>query len=276
VRMIFEHGFFHGDPHPGNILIGGTPEQPVLGLVDLGQVGRLTPKLRDRLIDLVLAIGREDHRAIADALYAIGRPSKKIDRTAYEAEVARLADKYLRKRLGDIEMVELLRDLAGGAVRYGVEMPTEFVMVGKALMTVEGIGRQIYPQLNVAEEVKPYLARVLSVRYSPERITGDLLHLASRFSASATELPALTDEILEDLRRGRLTLEIKQTDLRHAYERLGRRIYSATLLGASVVTAGILISQDRSALGWGLLGAAALMALLHNISMALGKHRPPR
>src|SRR5262249_7626360 len=84
-RMIFEHRFLHADPHPGNILITGDPADPVLGLVDLGLVGRLGPKLRDRLIDLVVAIGREDHRAMAAALYAVGHPTKKIDRSAFEA-----------------------------------------------------------------------------------------------------------------------------------------------------------------------------------------------
>ncbi len=276
VRMIFEHGFFHADPHPGNILITGSKEQPVLGLIDLGMVGRLTPKLRDRLIDLLLAVGREDTRAIADALYAIGRPTKKIDRAAYEAEVARLSEKYLRKQLKDIVFSELIRDLAGGALKYGVEVPAEFMIVGKALMTMEGIGRQIYPRLNVAEEVRPYLAQVLSHRYSPERLTGDLMHLLTKLSAAANELPALTEEIVEDLRRGRLTVEVRQTSLQHAYERLGKRIYSGTVLGAALITSGILFSNGLPALGWMMLAAAAILGPLNAIALALGKHKPPR
>jgi ubiquinone biosynthesis protein len=276
VRMIFEHGFFHADPHPGNVLITGDPSAPVVGLIDLGLVGRLTSKLRDRLIDLLLAVGREDPRAIADALYAIGRPTKKIDRTAYEAEVTRLADKYLRKSLQDIAFSELIRDLVGAAVRYGIEVPADFTMVGKALMTMEGIGRQIHPRLNVAEEVRPYLAQVLSHRYSPERMTSDLMHLLNRFSASASELPGLAEEILEDLRRGRLTLEVKQSSMQHAYERLGRRIFASTLLSASLITGGILVSHGQAPLGWGLLGGAAFLGSLNALALALGKYRPPR
>jgi ubiquinone biosynthesis protein len=276
VRMIFEHGFFHADPHPGNLLIDGPPDAPIVGMIDLGLVGRLTPKLRDRLIDLLLAVGREDSRAVADALYVIGRPSKKIDRNAYDAEVSRLAEKYLRKRLEDIEFSQFLRDLIGGAVKYGVEVPADFMMVGKALMTMEGIGRQIHPRLNVAEEVRPYLAEILSHRYSPERMTSDLMHLLNRFSASASELPALADELLEDLRRGRIAVEVKQTTAVHAYERLGKRIFGATLLGASLITAGILFASQRDPLAWGLLALAAAMSSLQAIALALGKRRPPR
>jgi ubiquinone biosynthesis protein len=258
------------------LLIEGTADAPVVGMIDLGLVGRLTPKLRDRLIDLLIAVGREDSRAVADALYAIGRPSKKIDRSAYDAEVSRLAEKYLRKRLEDIELSGFLRDLIGGAVKYGVEVPADFMMVGKALMTMEGIARQIYPKLNVAEEVRPYLADILSHRYSPERLTGDLMHLLNRFSASASELPGLADELLEDLRRGRLAVEVKQPSAQHAYERLGKRIFGGTLLGASLITAGILFASHRDPLAWGLLALAGLASSMQAIALALGKHRPPR
>jgi ubiquinone biosynthesis protein len=276
VRMIFEHGFFHADPHPGNILIAGTPEEPVLGLIDLGLVGRLSPKLRDRLVDLVIAIGREDYRAMAAALYAIGHPTKRIDRAAFEAEVERLADKYLHKQLQDVEFAELIRDLAKGAVRYGIEIPPDFMLVGKALMTIEGIARQIYPELNVAAEVKPYVTSILGARYSPERITNDLLHLATRLGSTATELPGLADDILEDLRQGRLTLEIRQASLLLAQDRLGRRIFTGVIIAAMVIAAAILLAGAHTLIGGAMLGVAATWGVLHSAAMALSKNRPPR
>jgi ubiquinone biosynthesis protein len=276
IRMIFEHGFFHADPHPGNILIAGTPDEPILGLIDLGLIGRLSPKLRDRLVDLVIAIGREDYRAIAAAVYAIGRPTKKIDRAAFEAEVMRLSDKYLHRPIGNIEFSDMIRDLVGGAVRYGIEVPPDFVMVGKALMTVEGIARQIYPGFDIATEVRPYLADIIGTRYSPERITNDLIHLATRIGATATELPAVAEEILEDLRKGRLTLEVRQATLLHAQERLGRRVFTGMLLGGTVIGASILLSTDHVLLGWTMLAGAAAWGFLHSVALALGRNRPPK
>jgi ubiquinone biosynthesis protein len=275
VRMIFEHGFFHADPHPGNILISGSREEPVIGLVDLGLVGRLSPKLRDRLIDLVIAIAREDYRAVATALYAIGRPTKKIDRNAYEAEITRLVDKYLHRKLEDIQIAELIRDLAGGAVRYGIEVPADFMMVGKALMTVEGIARQIYPGLNVAAEVRPYLTEIVGVRYSPERITNDLLHLATRLGATAADLPAVAEDVLDDLRQGRLTLEVRQPSVQQAQERLGRRVFAGLVLGSTLISGSILLGSDHSWIGLGMLAAAGGWGLLHTVSMAISKTRPP-
>jgi ubiquinone biosynthesis protein len=276
IRMIFEHGFFHADPHPGNILITGSADAPVLGLIDLGLVGRLGPKLRDRLVDLMLAVAREDHRAMATALYAIGRPTRKIDRAAFEAEVVRLADKYLRRTLHDIEFSELIRDMARCALEYGIEVPPEFAMVGKALMTVEGIARQIYPGLNIANEVRPYLVDVIGARYSPERITNDLVHLATRLGSTATELPALAEDIIEDLRQGRLTVEVRQTDVVNAQERLGRRIFTGAILSSSVLGASILIATNHLWFGGVMLAATAAWGLLHQITLALGKTRRAR
>lgn len=276
VRMIFEHGFFHADPHPGNILITGPNEDPIIGLIDLGLVGRLSPRLRDRLVDLLIAIARDDPKAIADALYAIGRPTKKIDRAAYENEVAMLSDKYLRKNLGDIQVAELIRDLARGALKYGVEVPTDFLMVGKALMQVEGIGRQIYPDLNVAAELKPYFAEIMGYRYSPERITNDLVSLATRLGMAAQEFPEGAADILEDIRQGRLSIEVRQPSVSHAHERLGRRVFAGLCMGAMLVSGAILVASDHQYMGGGVLIAAGVWAFIHNAAMALSKNTPPR
>jgi ubiquinone biosynthesis protein len=167
IKMIFEDGFFHADPHPGNILISGSPEAPVFGLIDLGMVGRLSPEMRDRCIDLMVAAGRNDYVAIADALYAMATPTKRVDMRAYRAEVAMLAERYLGKQLKDIELSGLISDLVGGAKKFGLEIPADFLLVGKALMTIEGVGKEIYPDLDVFEQSKPLFIELLKQRYSP-------------------------------------------------------------------------------------------------------------
>jgi ubiquinone biosynthesis protein len=274
VKMIFEHGFFHADPHPGNILVLGTLEEPVLGLVDLGLVGRLSPRLRDRLVDLLIAAGTRDPRAITDALYAIGKPTKKVDRTALEADISRLSDKYLGRRLGDVAFSDLIRDLANASMRYGMEMPPELVMVGKAVMTVEGIARQIYPQLDVVEEMRPYFTEIVGHRYSPERLTTDMLHIATRFANAATEFPARAEDILEDLRQGRMSIDVRQPSLMRATERLGRRIYSGLVVASLIVTGGLLLAHNHPGYGNALLAIAAVWTLIVAVTLTLGRGRP--
>jgi ubiquinone biosynthesis protein len=156
IKMIFEDGFFHADPHPGNVIIMGPNEAPITGMIDVGMVGRLSPELRDRTVDLMVAAVRKDMVGVADALYAIGKPTKKIDMREYRAEVAMLAEKYLGKPLKEISLAAMIRDLVQGAIKYGLEIPTDFMLVGKALMTVEGIGREIDPDLDVFGETAPH------------------------------------------------------------------------------------------------------------------------
>ena len=265
IKMIFEHGFFHADPHPGNILILGTPDDPVLGLIDLGLVGRLSPRLRDRLIDLLIAAGSRDSRVIADALYAIGRPTKKIDRVAFEGDVARLSDKYLGRKLEDVAFADLIRDLTSATLKYGLEMPTELLMVGKAMMTVEGIARQIYPALDIVAEVRPYFAEIVGYRYSPERLASDLLHVVARFTNAASEFPARADDILEDLRHGRMSAVVRQPTLATAADRLGRRVLHALVAASLVLGGSNLWAHERAREGVALLALGLSWALVSSL-----------
>jgi ubiquinone biosynthesis protein len=276
VKQVFEDGFFHADPHPGNIIIQGSDEQPVIALVDLGLVGRLTPQLRDKTVDLMVAAANEDPRAIADALCAIGTPSKKIDRRAFEAEVAVLSDKYLGKRLKDIEFSGLLRDLVNGSQKYGMEVPPDFMLVGKALMTVEGIGKQIYPDLDVLKEVKPYFLRLMWLRYSPEKVSQELMRGMSRLGGAAADMPLQLAEIFDDLRRGDLSITTIDRELPGALDRLGRRIFSGCVVSVCILAGAYLVAQRHALLGLSMLTIGTVWAASHTALVAwLGRKRRP-
>jgi len=243
IKMIYEDGFFHADPHPGNILIMGEPHHPQIGLVDLGMVGRLTPEMRAKTVDIMIAAIRKDHETLADALYAIGTPTKKIDMRAYRAEVSFLADKYLNRPLKEIDMAAMIADLVRGATKYGLEIPADFMLVGKALMTIEGIGKEIDPDLDVFEEARPYFMDLLKKRYAPERIATDLWRGLERLSSAAYDLPQQTREIMDDLRLGRLVLQTKDVESAPVIDRLGRRIFAGLVVAAFVVSGAWLIGK---------------------------------
>lgn len=263
-RMIFEHGFFHADPHPGNIIILGPTDAPVIGLIDLGLVGRLSPELRDRAIDLMIAAIAGDASSLADALLAMGRARGRVDMVAFRAEVGVLSEKYLGRPLAEVELSALIRDLVQGAVKYEIDMPVELMMVGKALMTVEGIGKEIYPELDVWTELRPYFIRLVRERYSPQRLGRELLRTVNQLRANAGELPGQINDILNDLRAGRLAVRTADTAVAAAGDRLGRRLFSgimsAALLGAGTA---LLIAGVHGGLATGFLIAAAILVALH-------------
>ncbi|MBK7398869.1 MAG: hypothetical protein IPJ34_21895 [Myxococcales bacterium] len=244
IKMVFEDGFFHADPHPGNIIIMGTPTDPLIGMIDLGMVGRLSPEMRDRTIKLMVAAARNDGLAVADSLYQIGRPSKKIDMEAYRAEVSLLAEKYLGKPLKEIEIAALIKDLVDGATKYDIEMPTDFMMVGKALMTIEGIGKELDPDLDVFSEAQPYFVDLLKKRFSPAELGNEMMRNVERFAGMATDVPFHLREVLDDLRMGRLQVHTVEKELAPAYDRLGRRLFSGMIVASLNVAAALALLSN--------------------------------
>jgi ubiquinone biosynthesis protein len=264
LKMIFEDGFFHADPHPGNILIAGEPDHPLIGLIDLGMVGRLSPEMRDKTIDMMVAAVRQDHASLADALYAIGTPTEKIDMRAFRAEVTVLAEKYLGRPLKEIDFGAMLGDLVRGATKYGLEIPPDFLLIGKAMMTMEGVGKELDPDLDLFSEAKPFFLDLLRKRYSPERIGLDLWRGMERLSGAAYDLPQQTREILDDLRLGRLTVRTNDPALPQVADRLGRRLFTGMIVAAFVLSGTWLIATGaQETLGIVLLGFGVLVMVVH-------------
>ena len=264
IKMIFEDGFFHADPHPGNVIIMPPDQAPIVAMIDLGMVGRLSPELRERTIDLMVAAVRKDMIAVADALYAIGRPTRKVDMREYRAEVSMLAEKYLGKPLKEIEISAMIRDLVGGAIKYGLEIPTDFMLVGKALMTVEGIGKQIDPDLDVFGEAAPYFFDLMRKRYSPVRLGNELWRGVEQLSRAGYDMPMQVRDVLEDLRLGRMVLRTEDPGLPTAADRLGRRLFSGLIVVALVIGGVVLVHDGKhEPLGTGLLVVAAVVWLVH-------------
>jgi ubiquinone biosynthesis protein len=264
IKMIFEDGFFHADPHPGNIIImGGTDgTDPIIGLIDLGMVGRLSPELRDRTVDLMIAAARQDSYAVADALYEIGRPTRKIDMREYRADVAVLAEKYLGRPLKEIDLSAMIRDIVQGAMKFGLEVPTDFMMVGKSLMTIEGIGKQLDPELDVLGEAQPYFIAIMKKRYSPQRLGNELIRGVEQLSRAGYDVPLQAREVLEDLRLGRLVVKTADPELPAATDRLGRRIFSGLVVGGGLVGGAVVFPQNMT-VGGVLLGIAGAVLLAH-------------
>lgn len=258
ITQIFDHGFFHADPHPGNVLILGNVEAPVYALIDLGMVGRLSPRMRDLAVDMMVAAVRKDYDGVADALYALATPTRKIDMLAYRSQVAFLAERYLGRPLKELQMSMLVQDLVSTGSRYGLEIPPDFLLVGKALMTIEGIGKQIAPDLDIMEEARPFFLEILRKRYSPERIGADLLKRVEKLSGAAVNLPEQVREVLDDVRTGRLTFQVSHPTLKASADHFGRRVFTALVAGFLIVAAAILLAAGKD---WEGLIAVALAGL---------------
>lgn len=263
VQQIFEDGFFHADPHPGNVLVFGDKQDPSLGIIDLGMVARLSPKMREHVVDVMVSAFRRDYEGIADALYAIGTPTKPVDMDAFRAEVALLSEKYLGKRLKEIELSGMVRDLIRVSTKYGIEVPTEFMMVGKALMTVEGIGKEIDPDFDLMEEARPLFSELLRKRYTPERIGNELLRRVERLTGATYSVPQQVQDILNDMRLGRLVLKTEDLRITRSADRIGRQVFSALIISALLLSGAWLVAGGHHWVGFGLIALATLWLFVH-------------
>jgi ubiquinone biosynthesis protein len=271
-KMIYEDGFFHADPHPGNILILGPKEEPIVGMLDLGLVGRLSVTARERIIDLMVAAIRNDTDGLADALLALGKPQGRLDLPAFRAHVALLSERYLNRPLSEIEISALIRDLVQGAVKFNIEMPTDMLMMGKALMTIEGIGKQLYPQLDVYTELRPYFLKLVWHRYHPQRVAREALKTLGQVKEMAVNLPSQLNTIFEDIRSGRLEVRVQNPAIPDAAKALGAQARNGLAIAGMLIAGALLLSSGRQeTLGWILLCVATALWLL----CTMPSRRPP-
>lgn len=190
-RMIFEHGFFHADPHPGNLFIeaDGT-----IGLVDFGMVGELDEELRDRLGILLLAIARADADRITKALLNLGMATEAVDRTALRRDIATFVRRYENRSLGEIRVGTLVNEIFAVMRRHRLQLPRELVLILKMVVMTEGMGAQLDPDFQLGAVLRPYAEELVAERVSP-------LALAKRLRLAGVEAAQMSVELPDQLRR---------------------------------------------------------------------------
>ncbi|MCM2333109.1 MAG: AarF/ABC1/UbiB kinase family protein [Anaeromyxobacteraceae bacterium] len=265
-RQLFEDGLFHGDPHPGNILV--LPGERI-ALLDFGLVGRLTRVQQEALVTLILAVALRDPQAVARMLDKLGTADSRIPFHEFSKDIGGILDRYLGLKLGEIRTSSVLRDLLDLAVRHRIQVPKEYAVLAKASMTVEGIIRRLYPQLDIIEVGLPYARELMLARFNPQDPSGVLMKSLLKLQGLAEDVPAQLSQILADLERGKLQVKVRSLDA----EDIGRRLSAVGvllflgLIAASLLVGGLVVvaTSPRPAVGvasllagFGLAGAALL------------------
>jgi ubiquinone biosynthesis protein len=209
-RQLFVDGLFHGDPHPGNFLL--LPGD-VIALLDFGLVGRLTRQMRETLVLLCVAVALKDADSVARLLYRMGDPGGRASLSAFRTDIDALLSRHLPRTLGEVDARNLLVDLLDLAVRYRVRVPREYALLSRAAIAVEGILRQLEPQLDILSVALPYAKELLAGRYEVGQIQGGLMRAVLRFQGLASDLPVQLSQILLDLETGRFSVHVRSLDL---------------------------------------------------------------
>ncbi|HLU48961.1 MAG TPA: AarF/UbiB family protein [Planctomycetota bacterium] len=241
LRQIFEHRVFHGDAHPGNIIL--MPDGRV-GLIDVGNVGRLTVEMSDDLIELLVALVRQDYRSLARWILAQGRPTSEIDSATLAMELMEQLDPYYGLRLEEIRIGDLFNALFGMVFRYGIRVPAQYVTVGRTFVLVESAIRTCAPHLDVLPHIRPYIDRIFRARWSPARLAREAEKQATEILGAMRRFPMSLGEVLERAAEGRIRVENRNPELDRIERRLesaGRRVSLALIVAALILGVAILL-----------------------------------
>ncbi len=243
-KQIFVHGFFHADPHPGNIFF--LPNNIVCYL-DFGMMGRLSNKDQEDVTDLIVAVVQRDEKKAGNALLKITNFQKEPDRRELDRDLAEFMDRHLYQSLQQLEVGKLLQHLLEIVSRYGLQLKPEFFLLIKALSSVESIGLMLNPEFEIVQYAEPFIRRIQSNRLSPKRLAGDAIEAGAEFLGLLKETPGEVRAILKQAREGKIKIEFEHKGLDKMFfihDRISNRIAFAIVLASLIVASSLIVLAD--------------------------------
>ncbi len=262
LHQILVDGFFHADPHPGNVLL--TPDNRI-ALVDLGMVARISPRMQETLLKMVLAITDGRGEETADLALAISEQTGDFDQREFRLRVARLVGEYGGKGLVSLPVGRVFIDIGRAALETGVRLPPETALLGKTLYNLEAVGRALAPEFNPTEAVRRDGAALLRRRMLKSLSSGNLYGSLLELRDFAERLPGRLNRVLDavaDNRFGvRVETGIDANGLMLTAQKIANRIAMGLVLAALIVSAALLMQVETSFRLFGYPGFAILLFL---------------
>ncbi len=236
MKQAFELGIFHGDPHPGNIRILADGS---LCLLDYGMVGVLDDELRERLIDLLVSIVRKDVRTAVRVLQELGSTKREVDTPLLRADLRDFLENYYGLELERVDVGNVLEDFVALVSNHGIHCPPDLTLLVRAIVELEGVGRDLDPRFNLAHHLKPFLERTVRDRYSPGRLLSRAAEEGRQFLRIAHDLPHHLSETLDKLSRDDLRVKLEHRHLDNVVKGLER---SSNRLAVGLVVAALILA----------------------------------
>lgn len=266
-RQILIEGFFHGDPHPGNLL--ALPGDAI-AFMDFGMVGRLTPEMKNHFASLVIAMMRQSTDGVIKAVARMGLTPEDVDMQLLRSDVDQLRQKYYDVPLSEVSFGEAVHDLFAVAFRHRIQIPADLTLLGKTLLTIEGTVQQLDPSLKIIEIAEPFGRQLLLERFHPRKLADSLIRQLSEYGDIVTALPKHLQEISSIMKKGKLRMEISIPELDlflKKLDRIGNRLsFSVVLLAFCILMTGLIVG---SALGGEAVGGRSLPAIEIGFGVAI-------
>jgi ubiquinone biosynthesis protein len=238
MTMVFRHGFFHADPHPANIFVLDSGQ---LGLVDMGQAGKLTDEDMAHLTRLFVDAATENVDAIPRRLRELGVRYAPEREQEFRQELQVMFDRYYGTRLSDIDPIQVIREAFQLIYALNLRLPSRFVMLDKAIATLASVGQEVYPDFNVFEVAKPYARGLLMERFHPRVMAKRARIEAMALGSIARELPYQAHDVLERMRDGTFQIRFDNPGLDQLDEHIDQ---ASNRLSVALVVLGGLVGSS--------------------------------
>jgi ubiquinone biosynthesis protein len=250
LKMAFEFGLFHGDPHPGNVRV--LPSG-VIGLFDYGMVGRLEEDKREQLVDLLLAVSQHNVRSCVNQVLLIGKPFRPVDRPLLNSDVRDFIEGYYGLPLEQIDVGRLLSDFVSILATHGIRYPADLMLLIRAIITLEGVAGELDPDFNLARHLAPVLTPLVRERYNPQRIAGRFIADARMMAGVLHDLPIHVGRTLEKLCHDDLRIHLEHQHLDRLINELDRssnRVVIGMVMSALIVASALVVRASGMAAWW--------------------------
>ena len=268
LTQIFDHGFFHADPHPGNLFI--LPGN-VICLLDFGMMGSVDRSTREAFVELVDAVVRRDEPRTTRVLLKLTLWDEEPDMRQLGKDVADFMGEHLYRPLKDIHVGKLLQNMLELAAEHRLRIPPEIFLMMKAISTVEGVGLELYPDFDMIAHAEPFIKQVKLSRFSPKRLSSDAVSIVAQYMDFLQDFPKDLLEITRTIRQKKLTfmLELKNMEkMLHTHDQISNRVSFAIIIAALIIGSALIVISKTPPLFYGisLIGiigflAAAIMGL---------------
>lgn len=206
MKQIFINGYFHGDPHPGNILV---LKDGRVAFIDFGMMGRIDEYTKQKLAALIVYIIDKNSRGIVDVLLEIGVANKNINLAEFELDIDDIITRYYGKTLEQINMAQLINEMFMLLAKHKITIPSKFTLLLKSIITIEGVGRELDPDFDVVEVAKPFVKKIIKQRYNPIKILKDVRKLLTELNKSVLLLPQVVEDISDKLKNESIKLDFE-------------------------------------------------------------------
>ena len=278
-RMTLEMGFFHADPHPGNIF--ARPDGGII-FIDCGMVGHVDHETRLHIAELVYGVTRNDADEVMNCALALAEMDPdKIDIRRARSDVQQMVDQFIGVEMDRIDLGQVLDDFFQTLRRYGLQCPPDVVLLIKAMSTIEGVGARLDPDFDMVTFAHPYIAKLLKDRYSPKAIVRRIKVASESYLRAAEKLPTDISAIMRKIRRNEVKFDFelrRMEELIETVETATDNVAHSLLISAIVIASAILVhsapSEQISVLGTlGVIGFVTASLMGFSLMFKSWRHR---